>query len=86
VFIGDNNHGFSHPHVPIMQQPNKPGRSVVIGKGAWVGVGAAILAGTKVGRNCVIGANSVCRGEAYPPYSVVGPPTATVLYQRYEHD
>lgn len=86
VFIGDNNHGFSHPHVPIMQQPNSRGRPVVIGKGTWVGVGAAILAGTKVGANCVIGANSVCRGETYPPHSVVGPPAAAILYRRYEHD
>lgn len=86
VFIGDNNHGFSHPHVPIMQQPNSRGRPVVIGKGTWVGVGAAILTGTKVGANCVIGANSVCRGETYPPHSVVGPPAAAILYRRYEHD
>jgi acetyltransferase-like isoleucine patch superfamily enzyme len=86
VFIGDNNHGISHPNVPIMQQPNGRGDPVLIGKGAWVGVGAAILAGTQVGRNCVIGANSVCRGETYPHHSVVGPATATVLYRRFEHD
>lgn len=85
VFIGDNNHGFSHPDVPIMQQPNQRGRRVVIGKGSWVGVGAAILAGTQIGRNCVIGANSVCRGGRYPPHSVVGPPAATVLYRRNTH-
>jgi acetyltransferase-like isoleucine patch superfamily enzyme len=83
VFIGDNNHGFSHPDIPIMQQPNKRGSPVVIGKGSWIGVGAAILAGTQIGRNCVIGANSVCRGETYPSHSVVGPPTATVLYRRF---
>lgn len=86
VFIGDNNHGFSHFHVPIMQQPNKRGRPIVIGKGTWVGVGAAILAGTQVGRNCVIGANSVCRGDTYPSHSVVGPEQAKVLYTRFEND
>jgi acetyltransferase-like isoleucine patch superfamily enzyme len=86
VFIGDNNHGFSHSHVPIMQQPNKRGEPIVIGKGSWIGVGAAILAGTKVGRNCVIGANSVCRGGEYPAHSVIGPPAAEVLYRRVEHN
>jgi acetyltransferase-like isoleucine patch superfamily enzyme len=86
VFIGDNNHGFSHLHVPIMQQPNKRGQPIVIGKGTWVGVGAAILAGTQVGRNCVIGANSVCRGGRYPSHSVIGPESAKVLYRRFEHD
>lgn len=86
VFIGDNNHGFSHLHVPIMQQPNKRGQPIVIGKGTWVGVGAAILAGTQVGRNCVIGANSVCRGGKYPSHSVIGPESAKILYRRFEHD
>lgn len=84
VFVGDNNHGFSHPQVPIMQQPNGRGQPIVIGKGSWIGVGAAILAGTHVGRNCVIGANSVCRGDTYPDHSVVGPPAATVLYRRHD--
>jgi len=86
VFIGDNNHGFSHPDVPIMQQPNRRGEPVVIGKGTWVGVGAAILSGTRVGRNCVVGANSVCRGEHYPSHAVIGPESAKVLYRRFDGD
>jgi acetyltransferase-like isoleucine patch superfamily enzyme len=86
VFIGDNNHGFSHLHVPIMQQPNKRGQPIVIGRGTWVGVGAAILAGTQVGYNCVIGANSVCRGGKYPSHSIIGPDSAKVLYRRFEND
>jgi acetyltransferase-like isoleucine patch superfamily enzyme len=86
VFVGDHNHNFSHRHVPVMQQPNKPGEPVVIGKGTWVGVGAAILAGTRVGRNCVIGANSVCRGGDFPSYSVIGPEPAKVLYRRFASD
>jgi acetyltransferase-like isoleucine patch superfamily enzyme len=86
VYIGDNNHGFSHPDVPIMQQPNKKGSPIVIGKGTWIGVGASILAGTQVGRNCVIGANSVCRGGVYASHSVVGPDAAKVLYRRFKRD
>lgn len=86
VFIGDNNHGFSHAEVPIMQQPNRPGKPVLIGKGSWIGVGAAILAGTKIGKNCVIGANSVCRGGDYPPNSVIGCETARVLYRRFQEN
>jgi acetyltransferase-like isoleucine patch superfamily enzyme len=82
VFIGDNNHGFSHPQVPIMQQPNKRGKPVVIGKGSWIGVGAAILSGTTIGQNCVVGANSVCRGGNYPSHSVIAPEAARILYRR----
>jgi len=86
VFIGDHNHNFSHRQVPVMQQPNRPGQPVVIGKGTWIGVGAVILAGTHIGRNCVIGANSVCRGGDFPPYAVIGPEPAKVLYRRFESD
>jgi acetyltransferase-like isoleucine patch superfamily enzyme len=86
VFIGDNNHSFSHAEVPIVQQPNKPGEPVVIGRGSWIGVGAAILAGTRLGRNCVVGANSVCRGEEFPAHSVIGPEPAKLLFRRYIPD
>ena len=84
VFIGDNNHSFSHSDVPIVQQPNKTGSAVVIGQGSWIGVGAALLSGTRLGRNCVVGANSVCRGDEFPSHAVIGPEPAKVLYRRYE--
>jgi acetyltransferase-like isoleucine patch superfamily enzyme len=86
VFVGDNNHTFSHPDVPIVQQPNHPGEPVVVGRGSWIGVGAALLAGTRLGRNCVVGANSVCRRADFPSHSVIGPEPARVLYRRHTPD
>lgn len=86
VFIGDNNHSFSHPDVPIVQQPNKAGEPVVVGAGSWIGVGAALLAGTRLGRNCVVGANSVCAGGEFPSHAVIGPEPAKVLYRRHAVD
>jgi acetyltransferase-like isoleucine patch superfamily enzyme len=83
VFIGDNNHSFSNPDVPIVQQPNKPGAPVVVGHGSWVGVGAVLLPGTRLGRNCVVGANSVCDGGSFPAFSVIGPASAKMLYRRH---
>src|SRR5687767_5179361 len=71
VFVGDNNHSLTHPDVPIVQQPNTPGEPVVVGRGTWIGVGAAILAGTRLGRNCAVGANSVCRGGEFASHSVI---------------
>jgi acetyltransferase-like isoleucine patch superfamily enzyme len=83
VFVGDNNHGFAHPHVPIVQQPNHQGRPVTIGYGSWIGVGAAILAGVTLGRNTVVGANSVVREGEYPSHAVIGPAPAVVLFKRH---
>lgn len=76
VFIGDNNHGYAHPEVPIMQQPNSRGEPVRIGRGSWIGVGAAILPGARLGVNTVVGANSVVRRGDYPARAVIVPPAA----------
>jgi len=79
VFIGDNNHSFAHPEVPIMQQPNKVGIPIVVGKGSWVGAGASLLGGTRLGRNNVVGTLSVVKGE-FPDHAVIGPEPAKVLF------
>ncbi len=86
VFVGDNNHTFTHPHVPILQQPNKQGEPVVIGRGSWIGVGVAILPGVKLGQNTVVGANSVVKRGEYPSHAVIASPEATVLYRRHTPD
>jgi len=59
VFIGDCNHGFLDTSKPISQQPINFAGRVEIGEGSWIGIGVAILPGVKVGKNAVIGANSV---------------------------
>ena len=50
----------------------------MIGKNSWIGSGAIILPGSKIGDHVVIGANSVVTGEI-PSYSVaVGSPARVV--------
>jgi acetyltransferase-like isoleucine patch superfamily enzyme len=49
-----------------------------IGRGTWVGERVGILRGSTIGRFCIIGANSVVRGEI-PDFSVaVGAPARVV--------
>ncbi len=84
VFVGDNNHTYAHPHVPIMQQPNGKGEPVEIGRGSWLGVGVAILAGARLGRNTVVGANSVVKRGTYPSHAVIAMPAAEVQYRRHD--
>ena len=83
VFIGDNNHSFSHPHVPIMQQPNKVGTPIFVGQGSWIGAGASLLGGTRLGMNSVVGTLSVVKGR-FPDYAVIGPEPAKLLFVK-EH-
>jgi acetyltransferase-like isoleucine patch superfamily enzyme/SAM-dependent methyltransferase len=85
VFIGDNNHSFSHPNVPIMQQPNKKGKPVTVRQGSWIGVGAVILPGTQIGSYCAVGANSVCQGT-FPDHSVIAAEHAKVRYSLFPED
>jgi acetyltransferase-like isoleucine patch superfamily enzyme len=85
VFIGDNNHTFSHPEVPIMQQPNKVGVPIFIGRGSWVGAGSSVLGGTRLGRNTVVGTLSVVSGE-FPDHAVIGPEPAKLLFVRHSGD
>lgn len=83
VFIGDNNHSFSHREVPIMQQPNQPGKPIRVKYGSWVGAGAVLLPGTVIGKLSVVGANSVCK-DRFPDYSVIGPAPSRLLFRRFK--
>ena len=69
VYITDQNHGYEDLDMPIGTQlpSEEPG---VIGADSWIGSGAVILPGARIGRHVVVGANSVVRGEI-PDYSVV---------------
>lgn len=86
VFIGDNNHSYKHPEIPIMQQPNNPGKQVLIGRGSWVGVNVCILPGVCLGQNTVVGANSVVRDGTYPSHVVIAPPSSVVISRMCDID
>jgi acetyltransferase-like isoleucine patch superfamily enzyme len=70
VYITDHNHGYEDVTRPIGPQPIPPGRPVTIGAGSWLGYGAVVLPGARIGRHVVIGASAVVSGEI-PDYSVV---------------
>lgn len=51
-----------------------------IGENCFIGFGAAIQAGTVLGKQCIVGTNAVVRGE-FPDYSVIVGAPAKVVKQ-----
>jgi acetyltransferase-like isoleucine patch superfamily enzyme len=76
VSVVDSDHTFGrNPSVlynPLVTAP------IRVGRGTWVAERVSVLRGSNIGEHCVIGANSVVRGEI-PDYSVaVGAPARVV--------
>ncbi len=80
VLISDNMHSYEDINVPIIDQKIKFKGEVIIGDGAWIGENACVI-GAKVGKNSVIGANSVVTKDV-PDYSVAAGIPARVI-RRY---
>lgn len=77
VYITDQNHGYEDPDTPIgIQDPQDD--PVVIGEGSWIGSGAVVLPGARIGKHCVVAANSVVRGT-FPSHSVIAGVPAKVV-------
>ncbi len=65
VYVTDQNHGYEDLDLPIGTQMwhNEP---VSIGDGSWLGHGAIVLPGSKIGRHVVIAAGAVVAGITVP--------------------
>lgn len=83
VFVTNIDHDYRQIDVHILKQEYLISETK-IGQNCFIGYGVAIQAGTILGKQCIVGANSVVRGN-FPDYSViVGAPAKVV--KRYNHD
>jgi acetyltransferase-like isoleucine patch superfamily enzyme len=77
VYISDNIHDYQDIDTPIKKQAIKFSGIVNIGSGTWIGENVSII-GATIGKNCVIGSNSVVT-KNIPDYSVaVGVPARVI--------
>ena len=77
VLVTDASHGYQDPERPIGEQFGLH-QPVAIGAGSWIGHGAVILPGTRIGRNVVVAAGAVVRGEVEDHAVVAGNPARVV--------
>lgn len=79
VYIADTDHFYKDREVPIMHQGDQIKGPVLLKRGCWIGTGAVILPGVTVGRNAVVGPNTVLHKDV-PDYGMAyGSPAKVVL-------
>lgn len=89
IFISDTNHGSysgeeqSSPELAPNERPLSHA-PVVIGDKVWIGDNAVILAGTEIGKGCVIGANAVVHGHFGDNLILAGVPARPI--KRYNEE
>lgn len=81
VYITDCDHEYRNIEVPVIDQGIvQKGQKVFIGEGSYIGINAVIVGNVRIGKHCVIGANSVVTKDV-PDYCVaVGSPAKIIKY------
>jgi acetyltransferase-like isoleucine patch superfamily enzyme len=78
VHISDHAHRHHDSDQPVMNQGLTSPQPVRIGDGTWLGQGVVVCPGVTIGRNCVVGANSIVR-HSIPDHSLaVGAPAKVI--------
>jgi len=83
VMITDINHKYSEINKNVMLQ-DLDVKETRIGNHCFIGMGARIMAGSKLGDNCIVGANSVVIGEFQGYCVLAGSPA--VIIKRYDFE
>ncbi|TKC03498.1 DapH/DapD/GlmU-related protein [Pedobacter cryotolerans] len=77
VFITNIDHDYEEIGVHILKQ-NYVIKDTQIGDNCYIGIGACIQAGTILGNQCIVGANSVVRGK-FSDYCVIAGVPAKII-------
>jgi len=78
-----NNHIYSDPSIPIIEQ-GYICKGIVIEDDCWIGSGVRILDGVTIGHGSIVGAGAVVT-KSIPPYSIaVGVPAKVVSQRKQE--
>ncbi len=82
VYLSDNLHSYENIQLPIMDQPIKQVHPVILKDGCWLGENVCVI-GACIGKNSVVGANSVVTSDVPDYCIVVGAPAKMI--KRFNH-
>jgi acetyltransferase-like isoleucine patch superfamily enzyme len=83
--ISRNAHRYDVVGTSMFQSPRGDKDEIVIEDDVWIGFGAIILSGVRIGRGSIIAAGSVVNRDV-PPYSIFIPGQGSILRQRFSHE
>jgi acetyltransferase-like isoleucine patch superfamily enzyme len=82
TYLVGGGHEFERGGLPVIEQP-RPSRGIALGENVWLGTGAKVLDGVRIGRDVVVGAGAVVTGDLPDGVVAAGVP-ARVIRSRDE--
>lgn len=79
ILSGGRHHNIDRLDLPIKMQGNPPKQAITIGRGAWIGANAVIMA--DVGHDAIVGAGAVVT-KPVEPFAIVGGNPAKLIRSR----
>lgn len=78
IYMSDSSHGLDPNAGLIMQQELESKGPIHIGKNTFIGYGVSIMPGVSLGKNCVVGINSVVT-KSFPDFSMIAGSPAKLI-------
>ncbi len=83
AYIGGGQYHTDSTEVPIVDQGHVANQHLVLGDGCWIGAGAVVVNGVRVGNDAIIAAGAVVTKDV-PPFAVVAGVPARIIRTRTE--
>jgi len=84
-FVSRDAHSIDVVGTSIFRAPRGDKLRIVVEDDVWIGWGAVILSGVRIGRGSVVAAGSVVTKDV-PQYAIVAPPRSDVIRMRFSAD
>lgn len=81
AYLVGGGHAFDDIDVPVVEQA-RTSRGIVLDENVWLGTGAKVLDGARIGRDAVVGANAVVSGDLPAGAVAAGVPARVLRLRR----